>query len=150
MLSERDIKGSEYDFLATNSLGQVAVFATAGAGCPPSGLLRAVDEHRVAIDALTALPVSCAVVRCDYVATELGFPDTWRLVAERGVFGYDAIGRKYIYVCSAVPSVPINVRDLPDSIRRVALSVVFQGLVFSPHMLFGEDEIRASVDLSRS
>ena len=85
--SAGEIQGFEYDWLASDEGGCVALFSTAGAGYAPREFLLDTDAHDAAIDAVLALPPSTQAS----FAPDLG-PDatnTWKLMAERGIYAYD-------------------------------------------------------------
>ncbi|MDF3070707.1 MAG: hypothetical protein K0R38_6308 [Polyangiaceae bacterium] len=123
------VSGFEFDWLASDADGCVALFSTAGGGFAPMSFLRDPDAHQVAIDELLAAPASTTV----RFAPE--FPaapqNTWRLVAERGLYAYDSDAQGGAYRLLAAPSVPARVADLPAAAREVAGSIRFQHLRFS-------------------
>jgi hypothetical protein len=89
--SADDIRGVEYDWLASDADGHIALFTTAGAGFAPEEFLRNTDEHDAAIAAVLAAKASTS----SRFAPELapGLENTWRLMAERGVFTSPAYRR---------------------------------------------------------
>jgi hypothetical protein len=124
--SADDILGFELDWLASDADGHVAMFSTAGGGYAPEAFLRDTDAHDAAIDAILAAPASTTA----RFAPELpaGLRNTWREIAERGVFAFDsdAHGRPYRLV--AVPEAPVRVAALPDRAAVVVSSLVLSRL----------------------
>ena len=53
--TRNDILGLEYDWLAVDQEGHVAVFSTAGGGRAPQAVLENTDVHDAGLDALMAL-----------------------------------------------------------------------------------------------
>ncbi|KYG01202.1 hypothetical protein BE20_53390 [Sorangium cellulosum] len=115
--SADEILGLEFDWLASDADGYVALFSTAGGGYAPDELLRDTDAHDAAIDAVLASPAS-TVAR---VAQELppGLKNTWRMVAERGLFAFDSDPHGGPYRMVAAPADPIRIFDLPRSVIDV-------------------------------
>ena len=116
-----EIQGFEYDWLGCDDGGCVALFSTAGAGYAPKAFLRDTDAHHIAIDAVLALTAT----------TEASFaPDldpscinTWRLVAERGLYAYDSDPNGGPYHLVAAPAVPVRLNELPPNVAYVATAV---------------------------
>src|SRR4051794_13176045 len=86
--SAEEILGFEFDWLASDAEGHVALFSTAGGGYAPPTFLRDVQAYDDAIDAILAAPASTST----RLAPELPphCTNTWRLVAERGLFAFDS------------------------------------------------------------
>ncbi|WP_437719848.1 hypothetical protein [Sorangium sp. So ce861] len=116
--SADDILGLEFDWLASDADGYVALFSTAGGGYAPDEFLRDTDAHDAAIDAVLAWPAS-TVAR---FAPELppGLKNTWRLVAERGLFAFDSDPHGGPYRMVAAPADPVRIFDLP----RIVIGIV--------------------------
>lgn len=112
--SADEILGLEFDWLASDADGYVALFSTAGGGYAPDEFLRDTDAHDAAIDAVLASPAS-TVAR---FAPELppGLKNTWRMVAERGLFAFDSDPHGGPYRMVAAPADPIRIVDLPRSV----------------------------------
>ncbi|MBN8470715.1 hypothetical protein JYJ95_29775 [Corallococcus exiguus] len=125
----RDISGYEFDWLACDGAGHVGFFSTAGGGYAPEAFLRDTDAHSDAIEALLALPGP--MKREPETQTFSPFHHTWQLMAERGVFAYDADPNGGPYQLKSAPANPIRVEDLPDSIATVARQNTLKGLDFS-------------------
>lgn len=124
--SADEIVGLEFDWLASDADGCVALFSTAGGGYAPDEFLRDTDAHDAAVDAVLASPAS-TVAR---FAPELppGLKNTWRMVAERGLFAFDSDPHGGPYRMVAAPADAIRVADLPrlviDVVARLKLCQV--------------------------
>lgn len=126
--SADEILGLEYDWLSSDADGHVALFSTAGGGYAPEEFLRDTDAHDAAIDAILASPASTAV----HFAPELpaGLKNTWRMIAERGIFAFDSDPHGGPYHLLAAPVAPVRVADLPPLAAKVV------GLLRFHHMRF--------------
>jgi hypothetical protein len=124
-----EIAGAEFDWLACDTAGHVALFSTAGGGYAPPEFLRDTEAHDGAIEAILALPASAAA----RFAPELppNCENTWREVAERGLFVFDADVHGGPYRLVAVPAAPAHVADLPEPVRAVVSLVVFTHVRFA-------------------
>ena len=123
-----EVQGFEYDWLACDAAGHVALFSTAGAGYAPPEFLADVELLDAAISELLARPISTEVTHVRAVAK--GLPNTWGEVAKRGVFAFDSdpLGAPYSLV--ARPVHPILVHELPASIAAVVSRVRLESLQF--------------------
>lgn len=122
-----DISGFEYDWIATDAVGHVAIFSTAGAGFVPSKFLDNVEAHDAAIDAIMDSPIRCQASFFPDIAP--GLVNTWRDAAMRGLFAFDSDPNGGPYRLVAAPLLPIHVRDLPASVvgtvERMKLDDIF-------------------------
>lgn len=116
-----DIQGTEYDWLGCDSFGHIALFSTAGAGYAPVGFLCDTDAHDVAIQELLALPPTTEARFSPTTAS--GLVNTWRLVAERGLYAYDCDPNGGPYRLVAAPMIAAKVDDLPHEIVDVATRI---------------------------
>lgn len=116
-----DIQGLEYDWLGSDDHGCVALFSTAGAGYAPKAFLLDTDAHDVAIHAVLALPATTTTKFAPDLAPDL--INTWRLVAERGLYAYDCDLNGGPYRLVAAPAVPVQVDALPPDVATVATAV---------------------------
>jgi hypothetical protein len=124
-----DVSGFEFDWLASDADGSVALFSTAGGGFAPMPFLQNPDAHQVAIDELLAGPASTtARFAPEFPAAR---QNTWRLVAERGLYAFDSDVHGGAYRLLAAPSVPARAADLPGTARAVVGSIRLQHLRFS-------------------
>lgn len=123
-----DILGLEYDWLGSDGNGCVALFSTAGAGYAPKAFLRDTDAHDVAIQAILALPATTEAKFAPDLAP--GLINTWRLVAERGLYAYDCDPNGGPYRLVAAPAVPARVDSLPPAVANIAVrcSLRFESL----------------------
>lgn len=119
--SPADIQGLEYDWLASDNDGCVALFSTAGAGHAPKAFLLDTDAHDMAIRAVLALPATTAAKFAPDLAP--GLINTWQLVAERGLYAYDCDPNGGPYHLVAAPAVPVRVDALPPDVATVATAV---------------------------
>ena len=127
-MRREDIQGLEYDWLAVDAQGFVALLSTAGGGRVPDAFLQDVDAFDVAIQSVLSLPASTAA-DC---SLELAAPlvNTWKLVAERGLFACDSDPNGGPYRRIARPIAPVRIDDLPTSIAVVARSVLLTNVAF--------------------
>jgi hypothetical protein len=121
-----EVQGYEYDWLACDQAGQVALLSTAGGGFTPRAFLANTDVYDRAIDALQKLPTTTLAKFARQV--EEGLPNTWKEVAERGVFSFDSDAQGGPYRLAGVPARPALVDEFPpavaDVIRRIKLKTV--------------------------
>lgn len=124
-LSPDDVLGFEYDWLAFDADGNVALFTTAGGGFAPAALLASPEAQDASIDAALSTPSMTRPT----LAPDLppGRDNTWRRLAERGFFGFDSSPNGGPYRKVAAPVRPIRVRELPGAVAgsMVALDVRF-------------------------
>jgi hypothetical protein len=136
MKSVIELLGFEYDWLACDQAGRVALFSTAGACHAPRGFRRDVELHSRAIEALLALPPTTGGI-CD-VVLEPGMRNDWEQVMLRGVYAFDGDvqGGDFNrvnggdYVRCAVPNVPASLQALPEIVRFAAWTVPLTRLNF--------------------
>lgn len=127
--SQNEILGFEYDWLASDREGHVAVFTTAGGSYAPDEFLRNTDEHDRAIEVALALPPSTTAVFAPKLRS--GLKNTWLQLAERGIFGFDGDPNGGPYYKVAAPQRPVHVDDLPPEAAAVARRLVFPHLTFA-------------------
>lgn len=127
--SAEQLHGFEFDWLASDADGNVALFSTGGSGYAPEELVRDTDAHDAAIDAILAVPAMTSA----RLAPQLppGLPNTWHLVAERGLFAFDCAPPGTSYRLVAAPAAAIRVADLPGPAAVVAGRLVFPHLRFA-------------------
>jgi hypothetical protein len=124
-----EIRGLEYDWLACDADGHVALFSTAGGGYAPEAFLRDTDAHDAAIEALLAGPAVTTAQSAPDLPPDL--TNTWRLVAERGLFAFDADVHGGPYRRVAEPTEPIRVAELHGVARDVVASLVLCSVRFA-------------------
>ena len=138
MTDQREFDGLDIAWIATDSLGQVALFTTGGQGpIPTTALTSAVSAEQ---DALS-IPVTCD----SQVLVSLPRPDSFIDLARRGFFAYDWTDvHRYssqelaAYELQAKPTCPLHISALPAVLQALAASTVF------PHDAFGQPLIRTS------
>ncbi|MFO0553354.1 MAG: hypothetical protein U0271_33530 [Polyangiaceae bacterium] len=125
--SASDVHGFEYDWLARDVRGHVALFTTAGGGYAPDGFLTDTEAHAHAIELLLELPVFTDARFFPAVPSKR--VNTWKLVAERGLYAYDSDPNGGPYKMVAAPVQPITVAGLHativQAINRVRFSFEF-------------------------
>lgn len=118
-----DILGIEYDWLASDGEGHVAIFTTAGGSYAHEEFLSDTDEHARAIEAALAIPSSTPAVFAPKLKPDL--KNIWLEFAERGFFGFDGDPNGGPYRKVAAPYRPAFVEELPPEtaavVRRLAL-----------------------------
>jgi hypothetical protein len=139
MLTREDAEGREYDWLAMDSEGFAALFSTAGAGFAPDELLRDPESFDRAIDAILSLPASSTAECKRELPSDR--TNTWRLVAERGLFAFDSDPSGGPYRLIGKPNSPVRVGDLPSSISSVVKRIELPGLLFRNSTEVNEDQI---------
>jgi hypothetical protein len=140
MITREGAEGVEYDWLAVDAEGFVALFSTAGAGFAPDELLRDPEAFDAAIDAILEMPARSAA-ECDR-DLPTGYANTWKLVAERGLFAFDSHpsgGGPYRVI--ARPHVPIRATDLPPLASSVAGRIVLPAVSFKTATEVNDEQI---------
>ncbi len=125
-----DVRGIDCAWLAVDSLGQVAVFTTAGEGPIPESALQGIES---AEELAHALPV-----RGDAeLLAALKRPDDYLSFARRGLFAYDwsdvhrtSAKAIHAYELIARPRSALRVNELPDELGALAASTCLDGIVF--------------------
>jgi len=137
-----EIRGFEFDWLATDVDGHVALFSTAGGGYAPEEFLRDTDQHDKAIHALLDSEGSTAA----RFAPELppGSKNTWKMVAERGLFAFDSDAYGGPYRLVAAPEAPIHVTNLPAVAAEVAARLPLRNVRFAGSAVLSADDLRAA------
>ncbi|QAT81656.1 hypothetical protein EJ065_0041 [Corallococcus coralloides] len=95
----------------------------------PREVLRDTNVLDAAISAILSSDISSEVRFVPSVAE--GWENTWRMMAERGVFAFDADVHGGPYMLVAEPANPIRVEDPPESVATVARQITLKGLDFS-------------------
>lgn len=139
-LSLDDILGFEYDWLATDAAGRVALFSTAGGGYAPAAMLRDVESHDRAIAAMLGTAPSTTARFAPQVAA--GLTNTWLLAAERGLYAFDSDPNGGPYRLVAAPTDPASVDALPAEAATAAKGVSLRTINF-------EDRTEISNELLR-
>lgn len=141
MLSDVDEEIWDIDWFGFDARGHVAHFASGGRGFLPTSV-----KASLTIGSMPSLEILHEMPVIGSYATSGSVPNGWKFRSEtdlqqffivwgesaiRGLFGYDCLmlpHRPEGYFRVTIPSNPITVRDLPESLRpRVALGQ-FNGL----------------------
>ncbi len=109
--------GLEFDWLACDSDGFVALFSTAGFGPVPEELPAMVDAVDAVLDRMRALPLT---------GDEHGTadPDEWIAAAQRGFFAFDWAHGHDRYEVEALPTRPVRIDEIQDEAIREMISRV--------------------------
>lgn len=136
----KDIEGYEYDWLAHDRVGFVAMFSTAGGGVAPDVFLNDTGAHDRAIDAILELPPTTEAE----LATELrsGLPNRWKAMALRGFFSFDADPNGGPYRLESAPAVPLLLSQLPQSVASVVMTIRFTMLQFDVAKKISSADVR--------
>lgn len=139
MTTMNDIQGMEYDWLAVDAEGHVGFFSTAGGGYAPEAFLQDIDSFDSAIATLLALPPTTQAL-CSRELSP-GLANTWKLMAERGVFAYDSDPLGGPYHLIAAPENPVAVHGLPTSVGGPAQRVALAAKAFRSAKVITEADI---------
>lgn len=139
-MSREQIAGFEYDWLACDAAGHVALFSTAGSGHAPEEFLRDPDAHDAAIAAILAHPSSTTAKVAPAIAP--GLTNTWKMVAERGLYAFDGDPSGGPYRLVAAPDRPVRVTSMPaqvaEVVSRLALPLRFAEMKPGAQVASGE------------
>jgi hypothetical protein len=140
MTTKEDIQGREYDWLAVDSDGLVGLFSTAGGGYAPEEFLKDIDAFDSAIASILSLAVS-SPVNCSR-DVPVGLCNTWKMVAERGLFAFDSDPLGGPYRLIATPHRPVILENLPTIVKGVVSRVVLSQVTFRIAQEITEDQLR--------
>jgi hypothetical protein len=128
MTAKKDVHGYEYDWLAVDGEGLVGFFSTAGGGYAPEAYLQDIDAFDAAIDAILRLPATTEAT-CSR-EMPMGLVNTWRIMAERGLYSFDSdpLGGPYRLV--AAPLKPMLLESLPAIVGVAVRRVTLQNVAF--------------------
>lgn len=134
IVSEDVLRGLDCDWLARDADDHVGLFSTAGGGYTPQNFLKNVDAHQAAIDAILDLPPSTSSLFAPDLADS--YTNTWRLLAERGLFAFDSDFRGADspggpYRLIAAPETPVTTAELPAVVVRVLTHMHYRRLQFA-------------------
>jgi len=104
------IGGYEFDFLAVDDVGNVAMFSHAGWGPIPRSVVDRWLEATEAVDAVDELPATTAAVE---VPKGPGDYTDWLTKVERGLFAYDWHDTYGPYRLVAAPQQPRHIDSMP-------------------------------------
>src|SRR3954466_8641023 len=115
--------GTEFDWLAVDPSGALAVLTSAGYGPVP----KAVGDHVESVDAALDLintwpPVGGSLSQ----PSDTGNYADWRELAVRGFYAYDWKDSSGPYIRLAAPTTPLTVHNLTDEwLRQIAMLARF-------------------------
>ena len=134
-IAKADLEGIDSSWLATDDLGQVAIFTTAGKGPIPASALASVDT---AEESIAALPETSKWE----MLVQLPRPDDFIVFASRGFFAYDWFDihrtnqeSNNCYDLLAKPIRAINLSELPVSLQVLASATRISGVTFGQQTL---------------
>ncbi len=127
-MTRAQLTGFEYDWLAVDHLGQLALLSTAGSGFVPTEVARTMEAHQAALDVLFARPPSTEVRRAPVFGP--GVDNTWAKAAARGVFGFDSDPNGGPYRLVAVPRTPLLLTQLSADLCPFPIAVPNFGACF--------------------
>ena len=133
-----EIRGFEYDWLASDADGHVALFCTAGGGAVPDSFLRNDEAH---FEAAASIRSSEPTTEILFIVDEFTTVEDLSSLVMRGVYIYDAdvFGGPYRRV--AVPCRPCVVDELPPIAAVVVRGVVFRAMRFANASLVDADAV---------
>lgn len=118
-LDRDDIYGTEWDFLALDQGGSVALLSSGGFGPIPESVLRSGRSVEAVIWELeAALPVLGG--SSDRRQVRPGDYSDWFEMSRRGLYTYDCHGHSNLYEQVSAPSVALRVDDLAPDIAAAA------------------------------
>lgn len=133
--------GSELDWLAVDIQGHIGLFSTGGQGLVPRSVIDESTAVEAAIARLNGLPLIGGAME----APENGDFSFWIEPARRGIYGYDwgpvAPGP---YARLAVPSVPLGLDELSDSIIKAAALLVRLSIRFAATRYVDLEELQGT------
>lgn len=132
-----EVHGGELDWLATDADGHVALLSSAGGGYVPEAPLRDTDALEAAIEAILTLAITTEVRFAPVLAPDL--VNTWRMVAERGLYAFDSDPNGGPYLLVAAPVVPIRLTSLPASVVQIVEAVRFPRVRFAEQTSLGRE-----------
>lgn len=113
------VLGTEWDWLACDASGRVALLSTGGGGPVPQSVLRSVDQMNSAVEAARQLPQAG---EASEVRRESGDWSDWVAAATQGLYAYDwgPWTGDGPYTLVAAPSCPVDVEELPPLVADAA------------------------------
>ncbi len=140
-----EIQGCEYDWLVCDKAGHIALFSTAGEGYAPREFLLSVEDYDQAIESFLNLAVTTTAKVFPKIAE--GLPNTWKQVAERGMYGYDLDFTDGSYQLVSIPENPIFIDDLPLDIAVIIRRVQLGSILFNEkRSIFKSDIVENEVN----
>ncbi|MFK8012405.1 MAG: hypothetical protein AB8B80_10210 [Marinicellaceae bacterium] len=143
----KKIQGYEYDWLATDSTGCVAVFMTAGGAYAPKCFVENLKTYIDVFEKLNDMPIIDNSEKSISERITNGCSCTDE-IARRGLFVFDAkftLDLDSPYILDKYPTNKLDVGDLPHEIKGVVSMFVFNNLRFdstseiTPEMILEEE-----------
>lgn len=136
--SADEIHGYEFDWLASDGDGHVALFSTAGGGYAPEAFLADTCSSNQGNHGLVALHqrAVCARVKPPVV-------NTWKMAAERGLFAFDGDPDGGPYYLVAAPEVPATAAQFPAIVVDVLRDLEFRHLRIAGMSVISEEDLSA-------
>jgi hypothetical protein len=135
MTSQRDLKGIDAAWIATDLHGRVAMFTTGGEGPVPESAIPSTADSECEV---LALPV----VSGWKLLVDIKRPDDFLAFASRGLFAYNwsdvhRAGKSVLggYALQATPSRPLALADLPHKLQALASSTRLLGGSFGSRVI---------------
>jgi hypothetical protein len=127
--------GFEFDWIATDKNGDLAIISTAGFGPIPEVSLIWHDLLSEFPERIFKLPVigSCRIIG------EPGYCLDWKNYAERGFYAYDWNDMKECYDLMGLPGMPIRIEDISDKTMADAALAVKLDLLFKESKFIAVD-----------
>jgi hypothetical protein len=122
-----EIQGIEADWLACDQDDCLGFFSSAGSGLVHPAATVMMSRYEAIIAQAISLPV-CTIASGSMVNAVI---DTWRLMAERGWYAYDADTNGGPYERVSTPMRPARLSELPGEIANLVRLVRFRGVSFS-------------------
>ena len=107
----------EWDFLAVDPAGHVAVLSCGGYGPIPQSALAARESVEQAIAMISTLPTTTEAVS---VVEGDGDYSDWFAMSARGFYAYDWQAWNGPYERISAPASPLSISSLPDEVRAAA------------------------------
>ncbi|SMF41360.1 hypothetical protein [Pseudobacteriovorax antillogorgiicola] len=123
-----EILGFEYDWLACDEIGNIALFSTAGGGFAPAAFLEDTDKYDEMIDRLKSQSVTSSAAFAPKLSD--GLPNIWKELAERGIYSFDSDEDGGPYRLIGVPDKPIKLDKLAGDIAESIKPIRFGKLRF--------------------
>ncbi|MCE9580722.1 MAG: hypothetical protein K8W52_46810 [Deltaproteobacteria bacterium] len=143
-VTAEDIRGTEHDWLAVDRDGHVALFSTAGGSAAPPAYLRDIEGYEVAIAAILALPGPTGVA----AQPPGSWDNTWREVADRGLFAYDGEFNRGAYRLLERPALAVAMAARPPAIAAVCARVRFAHLTFAATVAITDEDVARAEDVA--
>lgn len=143
MSTPEAFRGLDVGWLATDAIGQVALFITAGMGPVPESALASIEDGEEQVLALPQIGGVNWRAQADY-------SDAFAVFAKRGLFSYDwsdihrcACNALNAYELKCDPQTPLTLLDLPEPLQVLAQATRFTDITFGVATLIPHDQVDA-------